>query len=316
MRTAVELSGEHPDLPEAEVRALAGEGVVERDERLLVVDAPPSAPLDRLGLAHCVGEHLGSADDLDALADRARGWTAVPDPFAVRVSTMVGDRSGPEIADRIGAVLGRDRTVDLQDPAGIVRVVAARRLHAHLVRFDIDRSAMEARRSHKRPFDRPTSLHPRLARALVNLARPERGLLDPFAGTGGILLEARLMGIPAVGTDLEAEAVRGAARNLADQGLEADLVRADARKLPLAGGVDAVATDLPYGRSTRTGGFEPVELLEAVAEPVRTILAEGDRMVAVLPEPAKAPDSWRLADRFDWRVHRSLTRSIHVLVVS
>lgn len=316
MRLAVELSGEHPDLPEAEVRALAGDEVVERDERLLVVDAPASAPLDRLGLAHCVGEHLGSADDLDALADLAAGWEQVPDPFAVRVETMAASWSGPEIAERIGAVLGRDRTVDLQDPAGVVRVVAAKRLHAHLVRHGIDRSAMEARRPHKRPFDRPTSLHPRLARALVNLARPKEGVLDPFAGTGGILIEARSMGVGAVGIDREAEAVRGAARNLADQGLRAGLVRGDARNLPLAGGVDAVATDLPYGRSTRTGGLEPVELLEAVAEQVRWILAAGDRMVAVLPEPVEAPDGWRLADRFDWRVHRSLTRSIHVLVVA
>lgn len=316
MRLAVELSGEHPDLPEAEVRALAGEEVVERDERLLVVDAPASAPLSRLGLAHCVGEHLGSADDLDALADLATGWEQVPDPFAVRVSTMAGDRSGPEIAERVGAVLGRDRTVDLQDPAGVVRVVAAKRLHAHLVRHAIDRSAMEARRPHKRPFDKPTSLHPRLARALVNLARPKEGLLDPFAGTGGILLEARLMGIEAVGIDLEAEAVAGTARNLADQGLQAGLVRADARELPLAGGVDAVATDLPYGRSTRTSGHAPVELLKAVAGELGSILSPGDRMVAVLPEPVEAPGGWKLADRFDWRVHRSLTRSIHVLMVT
>lgn len=313
MRYAVELSGEHPELPEAEVRALAGDGILERDERLLVVDAPASAPLDRLGLAHFVGEHLGSAKDLDGLAADASTWDRVPDPFAVRVHAMADGWSGPAIADRVGAVLGADRTVDLQDPAGVVRVVAAERLHAHLTRSEIDRSGMEARRPHKRPFDKPTSLHPKLARALVNLARPETGVLDPFAGTGGILLEARLMGVPAVGIDREVDAVRGTARNLADQGVRADLVLGDARHLPLAGGVDAVATDLPYGRSTRTGGLAPVELLEAVAEPVRDRLSGGDRMVAVLPEPVRAPDGWTLADRFDWRVHRSLTRSIHVL---
>lgn len=313
MRHAVELSGEHPDLPEAEVRALAGEGVVERDLRLLVVDAPASAPLDRLGLAHRVGEHLGSAKDLDGLATLASGWERVPDPFAVRVRAMADGWSGPEIADRIGAVLGEERTVDLRDPAGVVRVVAAERLHAHLVRSEIDRSGMEARRPHKRPFDKPTSLHPRLARALVNLARPETGVLDPFAGTGGLLLEARLMGVPAVGIDREADAVVGAARNLADQGVAADLVRGDARHLPLAGGVDAVATDLPYGRSTRTGGLEPVELLEAVAGPARELLSAGDRMVAVLPEAVPSLAGWRLVDRFDWRVHRSLTRRIHLL---
>ncbi len=54
----------------------------------------------------------------------------------------------------------------------------------------VARARLEARKVTHRPFSLPISLHPKLARALVNLARVPMGgvLLDPFCGTGGILL--------------------------------------------------------------------------------------------------------------------------------
>ena len=60
------------------------------------------------------------------------------------------------------------------------------------------------RKAHLRPELQPTSLHPRLARALINLTGIRKGiLLEPFCGAGGILLEAGLMGIKTVGYDID-----------------------------------------------------------------------------------------------------------------
>jgi hypothetical protein len=83
------------------------------------------------------------------------------------------------------------------------------------------------------------------ARLLVNLVAPARPglLLDPFAGVGGVALEARAAGWRVVTADLD-PALRHGLGRLAD----AHLV-ADARALPLrAGSVDAVATEPPYDR--------------------------------------------------------------------
>jgi Methyltransferase domain len=83
------------------------------------------------------------------------------------------------------------------------------------------------------------------ARLLVNLAGPAgRGiLLDPFAGAGGIALEARAAGWRTVTADLDPTVRHGLAR------LGAAHLVADARALPLRGGsVDAVATEPPYDR--------------------------------------------------------------------
>ena len=53
------------------------------------------------------------------------------------------------------------------------------------------------RRAGERPFFKPVSLDPRLARLAVNLASgpQNRGpVVDPMTGTGGFLIEASLSG--------------------------------------------------------------------------------------------------------------------------
>jgi SAM-dependent methyltransferase len=85
------------------------------------------------------------------------------------------------------------------------------------------------------------------ARLLVNLVAPAGPglLLDPFAGVGGVALEARAAGWRTVTADLDPALGHGLGR-LGD----AHLV-ADARRLPLRAGVlDAVATEPPYDRGT------------------------------------------------------------------
>jgi methyltransferase family protein len=83
------------------------------------------------------------------------------------------------------------------------------------------------------------------ARLLVNLVAPAGPgrLLDPFAGVGGVALEARAAGWAVVTADLDP-----ALRHGLDRLGGAHLV-ADAGRLPLrAGSVDAVATEPPYDR--------------------------------------------------------------------
>ena len=81
------------------------------------------------------------------------------------------------------------------------------------------------------------------ARMLVNLVwRPERGvLLDPFAGVGGIVIEAVASGWSVVSCDAD-HALR---HGLADLAMAHYVT--DARKLPLDGEtVQAIATEPPY----------------------------------------------------------------------
>jgi SAM-dependent methyltransferase len=84
------------------------------------------------------------------------------------------------------------------------------------------------------------------ARLLVNLVAPAGPgrLLDPFAGVGGVALEARAAGWRVLTGDLDPALRHGLGR------LGAAHLVADARALPLRGGsLDAVATEPPYDRS-------------------------------------------------------------------
>jgi hypothetical protein len=84
----------------------------------------------------------------------------------------------------------------------------------------------------------------RLLANLVHEARPGL-LLDPFAGAGGVVLEALANGWRVVSADVDGALRRGLAH------LGAHHVVADARALPLCdGGVDAAATEPPYDRGT------------------------------------------------------------------
>lgn len=86
------------------------------------------------------------------------------------------------------------------------------------------------------------------ARLLVNLVLPPKGatLLDPFAGTGGIVIEALARGAAVASVDIDPVLRPGLLR------LGADHHVADARDLPFPSGTfDATATEPPYAEEAR-----------------------------------------------------------------
>jgi tRNA (guanine10-N2)-dimethyltransferase len=181
-----------------------------------------------------------------------------------------------------------------------------------------------------RPFFQPGSMAPLEARALVNIAGAEPGttVVDPMCGTGGLLLEAGLVGARVVGGDAQEKMVRGSRRNLRHvldgaghpdparypESGSWDLFRADAAQLPLAdGAADAVVFDAPYGRQSRIEGELDPLVSGALAESRRITsrcVLVADRDWSHLAREA----GWTVADRYERRVHRSLVRHVHVLV--
>ncbi|GAH56289.1 unnamed protein product, partial [marine sediment metagenome] len=74
---------------------------------------------------------------------------------------------------------------------------------------------------------------PKIARALVNLSgvKEKELFLDPFCGTGGILIEAGEIGARVIGIDVQGKMVRGAEENLGFYGLNGNLIVGDASKI-------------------------------------------------------------------------------------
>jgi len=98
-------------------------------------------------------------------------------------------------------------------------------------------------------------LPPKLARMIVNLAvgsaDPEdKTLLDPFCGSGTILMEAGQLKLKMVGNDLDPVQLNGARRNLEFLDLNGNLLNYDATKLSehINQNIDFIATEPFMGR--------------------------------------------------------------------
>ncbi|WP_327053334.1 methyltransferase domain-containing protein [Halomicrococcus gelatinilyticus] len=169
-----------------------------------------------------------------------------------------------------------------------------------------------------RPFFQPGSMDPLLARALANVAGARSGatVLDPMCGTGGVLVEAALVGARALGVDAQRKMARGAAENLAAYVPDADwaTVRGDATHLPFGDdAVDGVVFDAPYGRQSKIANLDLDDLVAGALAEARRVapraVVVGDRSWA----DAARDGGWTVTDTFERRVHRSLTRYVVVL---
>lgn len=74
----------------------------------------------------------------------------------------------------------------------------------------------------KRDFDKPCRdtkvgmLPPKLSQQLINLAKPKPDdlIIDPFCGSGGLLMEAALMGYESEGGDISADMIKCSQKNI------------------------------------------------------------------------------------------------------
>jgi tRNA (guanine10-N2)-dimethyltransferase len=176
------------------------------------------------------------------------------------------------------------------------------------------------RRPRKKPFFHPSAMPPKLARCMVNLTKPNAGdlLFDAFCGTGGMLIEAALIGCRVVGVDVQKRMVRGTRKNLHFFQINSEgVIVADSRNPPLTR-VDCVVTDPPYGRSASTFKRSTKQIVEDVLTAVHSILREEGRICMATPRTLNITGicpalGYKCVESHFVYVHRSLTREIAVL---
>lgn len=294
------LAGDDMELSEAELKGfLRSQGVNDdftREAGICLTEAEPSR-LKRLALVHEVAEVIDRTGDLDT-DYRPEG------SFAVRSEDVEKD-----VEERLGSMMSTEKnSVDLEDPEEVIKVYSFREdyIIARLVE-DIDRGLFEDRKNQDRPFSSPVSLDPVLALVMVNLSEVSAGdrLLDPFCGTGGILIEAGLCGVDVYGADLQQKMVEGTRENLEEYGIiNHSISKSGIEDIEsvFEGEFDVVVTDLPYGQSSRKKGDPVEEFLEKVES-----ICSG-KSVFMYNEP----EIGGLEADFEIYVHKNLTRYIYV----
>ncbi len=324
-----ELSGEHESLPKAEVLAcLEAEGIefdiLEEDQGILTIDAPKLNIEElkrRLALTHFIDEKLISCE-ADELLSLEETFTIGEGSFAVRgkrIQRLHEDFDLKNVEKRIAQNIKGGSKVNLSDPDIEIRVIVSNRCHIGRRMAKIDRSSFEARKVQFRPYFSPVSLHPRLARALVNLTRVRKGqtLLDPFCGTGGVLIEASMIGVRPIGSDIDDRMVKGCGENLSSLDIDdAELFCTDISGIAeVVGKVDAIATDPPYGKSATTNREEITSLYTRAFATFSGVLRPEGYLSIAIPEKELIQTGEKflgLKEFHAFRVHRSLTRNFCV----
>jgi tRNA (guanine10-N2)-dimethyltransferase len=171
-----------------------------------------------------------------------------------------------------------------------------------------------------RPFAHPSSMDPKLARTMINLARVKKGdvVLDPFCGSGSILIEGASMGLKMVGTDIDLRMLRGARRNLRHFSVPYEgVIVSDARCLSITN-FNHVVTDPPYGRGASTRGVNTRKLINEFLLEALTVLPKGGFVSIALPSTIPTREVLErlgnhCVEEHLLREHKSLTRKIMVI---
>ncbi len=334
------LSGEHDELPFSELTAvLEAEGysfqILERLDqvaRLRVSKKSVDAVKRRAALTRvCTLELFCCEAKIPSIikalkSARVQTILSKKDSFVIRVRHVKEYSptiNGMDLERTLGGVLLEivpSAKVDLHRPSKVFLGVLTNEKFVFGVKLaEIPAKPFVERRPRKKPFFHPSAMQAKLARCMVNLAEPKAGdlVLDPFCGTGGMLIEASLIGCRTVGLEVQRRMARGTLRNMKHLNTKPEgIILGDARSLPLKK-TDCVVTDPPYGISSTTLKRTTKELVEQLLSAVSDLLPIGGRICIASPKTLKIG---QLGKAFGYQhieshlvyVHRSLTREIAV----
>lgn len=327
MKFLFELSKDHRTLPSSEVfSCLKAEKIdykiLESNEDVAVIDTAESEKIqivaNRLSHTFFVDQFLFSSsistDEINKIA--LKNKIEKKGSIAIRYKNRSKKVDSQQIIKKLAEIYTKNMKVSLQNPDIEIRaLITDSKVYVGLKLYSINRTQFERRKVQFRPFFSPISLHPRIARALVNISNIKKDdiLLDPFCGTGGILLEAGLIGAKVIGNDIEEKMIDGCRKTLDYYEIKNySLFCSDIGDISNhLNSVDAVVTDFPYGKSTTTKGEDMENLYLRAFESISKILKTGGRAIIGISRYDLinvGKEYLFYIETHEFRAHRSLTR--------
>ena len=316
----LELAGENCDFAAAEAQN-AAKGVQVIAPGLALAETVSLPRTIHLGYTHRVSEVLlqTSSRLSELLSSLDMIHLDQPGTIAIRArdirrSTNIDTQ---KVEREVGtAFVNKGFSVDLDNPLHEIRVLFSGDICIVGRLLETSSKGHSDRNPTKKPFFQPGSMDPIEARAIANLAgaRPNSIIFDPMCGTGGILIEAALMGATVYGMDAQQKMVIGANQNLRHYSIKNFVtIRGDAANMPLSTKIDSILFDVPYGRQSKITGYELDVLIERTLKEAY-LLTSKVVVISDFPLEKLAKQSgWVLKNHFTRRVHKSLTRHVHIL---
>jgi len=311
MKKIFQLSKENLDLSKAEVEALANKtGTLIED--LLILDTKFN--FNRLAYTKKVYNLIFTSTKKQIKNKiNSFNWQKIYNKsFCVRVfgaNKKLEKTFGEIIWEKV-----ENPKVNLKEPKTAIDFYFIKdKVFCCLLNTKINQYEFEQRRPHLRPEMHPSSMHPRLARAMGNLTGAKKGkITDPFCGTGGILLEAALSNLTIEGSDIDKQMIGMAESNLKKFKVKYKLNHADATAIKRK--LDYVVSDLPYARATKSQDLNKLYLR------FFDLLKGKLQKTAVLGLPSFINNkkllkqaNLKIKKEFTIYVHKSLSKKIYII---
>ncbi|OVE74704.1 hypothetical protein BVX95_01365 [archaeon D22] len=300
------LSKEDIELSKDEVLALYQPDSFELVDNLLIFETNKDYS-NRLAYTKKIYSLLKRGEGLDIAADIDFSRIIGNKSFRTKSKSKTKEN---ELAKIIFSKL-KDPKVELKNPEIIIEILETDGETIICKVETIISTDWRNRLPHKKPEMSPTSLNPRLAMAMINLAKNPKGVLcDPFCGTGGILVEGGLLGHKTIGFDIDEIVLRKAKINLDHYKLDSKLVHKSC--LENNETFDFVVTDLPYGKNTKvTDSLD--ELYRNFFDKYYDLCSV---MIIGLPsfiEYKKLVGKWVIEKEYEVYLHKNLSKKILIL---
>lgn len=328
MKYLFELSKEHKTLPTAEILGCLNAknikfDVLESNEDVFIIDIDSDNKkiqeiAKRLSFTYYIDKFLFSCSPTinDIKTEAIKKIIENQGSIAIKYKNRSHNINSQHIVKTLAEIYTPGKIVALKNPDTEIRgLITDSKLYVGIKLDEINRRQFEERKVQFRPFFSPISLHPKIARVLVNLSsiKNNETLLDPFCGTGGILLEAGFIGVKLIGSDIEEKMIIGCKKNLDFYKIKNyKLLHSDIGDITKnINKVDAVVTDLPYGKSTTTKGEEMHKLYERAFKNISLLLKTNGKAVIGLSNKdliCLGEKYFSIVEKHDYRTHRSLTR--------
>ncbi|MBI2136810.1 RsmD family RNA methyltransferase [Candidatus Woesearchaeota archaeon] len=341
------LSGENVKFAAAEAKALFNVKDAKLNSRALIAEINDFDMIKAADLAytHRICEYLFDATNANVInkTKKFNFQTIYKNNFAVRIINT-GNEESKFTEKQLGSIIWRNLgankikpRVKLENSSTQIDFIFSQDnffCGKLILKSEHD---FEQRKAHKRKVLHPSSLHPKLARGMVNLLGADKGnkadkknktkdsvICDSFVGTGGILIEAGLLGYKTIGFDINKWMVKAANENLKSYKIKNyKIINTDALEISnyktKSGNIKYICTDLPYAINTKE--VDILKLYASFFALLRKIRVK--RAVIGLPyftnykninyKKLIASNKLKCPAEFEFYIHKNLRKKVFVI---
>jgi tRNA (guanine10-N2)-dimethyltransferase len=304
----LQLSRDCIDLSIEEAKAVLGKKQIQIHDNILVVNSRKD--YKNLAYTHKVFKFLFSCkkDNIEQSITKFNWNKIIKGSYSVKkIKTKIS--SEKRIAQLVWRRLNHPK-IDLKNSKNKIHVLSYKdKLFFCKLLWENPKDYMQ-RKAHMRPVLFPSSLHPKIAKACVNLLNAKNAtVVDPFCGTGGILIEASLLGHKIVGYDINDKMLKSCEKNFNYYKIK-NFKLQNKNALTLDKRYKYIISDLPYGLNTKNiqNSLYYDFLSKLKQNKIKTAVIMFPHFVKYKPIMNKL--KLKIKKEFSIYIHKSLTKKI------